>query len=72
MTSSSHFVLSMDTGVDDALALAYLIASGAHIVGISATYGNVLQQQAARNTRVLLDVLGHADVPVADGARHPS
>lgn len=72
MASSSHFVLSMDTGVDDALALAYLIASGAHIVGISATYGNVLQQQAARNTRVMLDVLGHADVPVADGARHPS
>lgn len=62
----------MDTGVDDALALAYLIASGAHIVGVSATYGNVLQQQAARNTRTVLDMLGHADVPVADGARHPS
>ncbi|PAU69137.1 nucleoside hydrolase [Bifidobacterium italicum] len=72
MTVSPHLVLSMDTGVDDALALAYLIASGAHIIGVSATYGNVLQQQAARNTRTVLDLLGRADVPVADGARHPS
>lgn len=72
MTVPQHLVLSMDTGVDDALALAYLAASDAHIVGVSATYGNVLQQQAARNTRTMLAMLGRADVPVADGARHPS
>ncbi len=72
MTSSRHLVLSMDTGIDDALALAYLIASGARIDGVSATYGNVLQQQAESNTKAVLDVLGATDIPVKAGARHPS
>ena len=43
MTTAPHLVLSMDTGIDDALALAYLVAAGARIDGVSATYGNVLQ-----------------------------
>ena len=31
MTTAPHLVLSMDTGIDDALALAYLVAAGARI-----------------------------------------
>lgn len=35
-----------DTGVDDAVALVYLLASpGAELVGIAATGGNVAVQQ---------------------------
>ncbi len=60
MTTAPHLVLSMDTGIDDALALAYLVAAGARIDGVSATYGNVLQQQAERNTPMLLDLLGRS------------
>ncbi len=70
MTTAPHLVLSMDTGIDDALALAYLVAAGARIDGVSATYGNVLQQQAERNTRMLLDMLGRPAIPVAAGIRH--
>jgi purine nucleosidase len=64
--------LDCDTGIDDALALAYLLASPEiELVGIGTVSGNVSSIQAARNT---LDLLAFADangVPVAIGAIDP-
>ncbi len=72
-TDIHHIVASMDTGIDDALALALLLAQpDVRLHGVSASYGNVLEQQAARNTRAVLSLLGRSDIPVFDGARHPS
>lgn len=66
-------LMDADTGVDDALALALLIgAAPGRLIGVVATYGNVAQSQAERNTRDVLRLLGADAVPVYAGSRAPS
>ncbi|MDX2376122.1 nucleoside hydrolase [Microbacterium sp. LRZ72] len=61
--------LDCDTGVDDAVALAYLLASpGVDLVGIGTVSGNTSAEQATRNTLDLLALAGRDDIPVATGA----
>lgn len=61
--------LDCDTGVDDALAIAYLVAEGsADLLGVGSVSGNVAAATAARNTLDLLALLDRAQVPVAVGA----
>lgn len=58
-----------DTGVDDSVALALLLASPEiALVGIGTVSGNVDSTQAARNTLDLLALAARDDVPVAVGA----
>jgi purine nucleosidase len=65
--------LDCDTGVDDSLALAYLLASPeADLVGIGTVSGNIDAHQGAVNTLDLLALAGRPDVPVAVGAHDPS
>ncbi|MFB8369853.1 nucleoside hydrolase [Pseudarthrobacter sp. NPDC055928] len=73
MTTTSHpFYLDCDTGIDDALALAYLLAAPtADVVGIGSVSGNVSAAVGARNTLDLLQLAGHTHIPVALGAHHP-
>ncbi|GIM96588.1 nucleoside hydrolase [Paractinoplanes toevensis] len=60
--------LDCDTGVDDALALAFLLASpDVEIVGIGTVNGNTSAVQAARNTLGLLALSGISGIPVAVG-----
>lgn len=62
----------VDTGVDDAMALVYLLASAdAELVGIASTAGNVGVDQVCRNNLALLDVCGVPDIPVSRGADGP-
>lgn len=62
----------VDTGVDDAMALAYLFASpDAHVVGLASTAGNVPVAQVSINNLGLLELLGVDDVPVSEGAAAP-
>lgn len=64
--------LDCDTGIDDAMALAFLLAStGVDLVGVGTVSGNVSALQAARNTLDLLHLAGRGDVPVAIGAHDP-
>ena len=64
-------ILDLDTGIDDALALAYAIGiPEIDIIGIVASYGNVKIEDGARNTSSLLHILGRADIPVYNGAAH--
>lgn len=66
-------LLDMDTGVDDALAIGLLMAyAPERLVAVIATYGNVTQSVAQRNTRDVLDLLGGGSIPVFDGCRCPS
>ncbi|WP_022891144.1 nucleoside hydrolase [Agromyces subbeticus] len=61
-----------DTGVDDSLALAYLLRTDdVSIVGIGTVSGNVAAADAATNTLRLLALAGETNVPVAVGAHHP-
>lgn len=58
-----------DTGIDDSLALAYLLSSPEiALVGVGTVSGNTSSAQAAVNTLGLLAVAGRTDVPVAVGA----
>jgi purine nucleosidase len=61
--------LDCDTGVDDSVAIAYLLASPAvDLVGIGTVSGNIDSATAARNTLDLLALYGRDDIPVAIGA----
>jgi inosine-uridine nucleoside N-ribohydrolase len=62
----------VDTGVDDAMALAYLFASPeVDLVGIASTAGNVGVHQVCRNNLGLLELCGVTGVPVSQGAEQP-
>lgn len=64
-------LLDCDTGIDDALALAYLACRpDADLVGIVSTGGNVPADVVQRNNLVLTELLGIAP-PVALGAAAP-
>ncbi|GAA4362899.1 nucleoside hydrolase [Paeniglutamicibacter cryotolerans] len=64
--------LDCDTGIDDSLALAFLLAApGTDLVGIGAVSGNVSAAQGAQNTLDLLELAGRGDIPVAIGAHDP-
>jgi purine nucleosidase len=62
----------VDTGVDDAMALAYLFGSpDAELVGIASTAGNVGVQQVCHNNLGLLELCGVGDIPVSRGSEQP-
>jgi purine nucleosidase len=64
--------LDCDTGIDDALALGWLLASDeVEVVGVGTVSGNVSAAQGARNTLDVLALAG-ASWPVAVGAAEPS
>ncbi|WP_280193715.1 nucleoside hydrolase, partial [Nocardia farcinica] len=65
-------IVDVDTGIDDSLALLYLLASPeAEIVGIAATAGNVSAAQVAANNLAWLDVCRAPVIEVALGAAAP-
>jgi purine nucleosidase len=70
---STHTIyLDCDTGIDDSLALAYLLADPeTRLVGVGTVSGNVSAERGARNTLDLLELAGRPDVPVAVGAHDP-
>lgn len=62
----------VDTGVDDAFALVYLLASpDAELIGIACTGGNVAVDQVVRNNLGLLQLCRVTHVPVSRGADQP-
>lgn len=66
-----QLILDLDTGIDDALALAYALADErAHLLGVTGTYGNVVVDEGVRNSLALTELLGAPDVPVVAGPGH--
>jgi len=64
-------ILDVDTGIDDALAIAYALGSDElELIGITGTYGNVLVPTGVRNALAILDLFGWRDVPVFAGPEH--
>ncbi|MDM5337564.1 nucleoside hydrolase [Fictibacillus enclensis] len=65
-------ILDVDTGIDDALAIAYAVNSPElNILGITTGFGNVSADEATRNTLQVLQLLGRSDIPVIKGADQP-
>lgn len=69
----TRLILDVDTGIDDALALAYLATfDTVDVLGVIGTYGNVSVDTAVRNTSYVLERLGFRHIPVIRGSSHPS
>ena len=65
-------ILDVDTGIDDALALLYAVASPeADIVAVTAVFGNARIDDTERNTRAVLELAGRPDIEVAAGRPVP-
>lgn len=65
-------LLDVDTGIDDALALLYAVASPeAELVAVTAVHGNVALEDTERNTRAVLELAARSDVEVAAGRAAP-
>lgn len=70
---AKKIILDLDTGVDDALALSYALASEElELIGVTGTYGNVLMDTGVRNNLAILELFGRTDVPVYAGLPHAS
>ncbi len=67
-----RLIIDCDTGIDDALALLYAVASPeAELLAVTCTAGNIDARQVAANTRAVLDLVGRSDVEVALGREVP-
>ena len=65
-------ILDVDTGVDDAMALALAVAlPKVDLLAVTTVAGNVDVDRTHTNTRDVLNALGRSDVPVHRGAHHP-
>lgn len=71
--AKKKMILDLDTGVDDALAIAYATAApDVDLIGVVAAYGNNLLDVCAENSLKLLELLGQENVPVFKGLPHAS
>jgi inosine-uridine nucleoside N-ribohydrolase len=70
--SQIRLIMDVDTGVDDALALALAVRHpDVTLEAVLTVAGNVGLDLTTRNTLRVLDWLGASDVPVASGADRP-
>ncbi len=67
----SPLIIDVDTGVDDAIALALAVSLDANVLGVTTVAGNVPIDVATRNTLDVLAYLGRRDIPVHRGASRP-
>lgn len=68
---AQQLILDLDTGIDDALAIAYALASPeVNLLAITGTYGNVEVDQGVRNALAVTELFGASDVDVVAGPGH--
>lgn len=65
------YILDLDTGIDDTLAIAYGLGKNrTELHGITTTYGNIDVDNAYLNTKSILSLFSVENVPVFKGAEH--
>ncbi len=64
-------LIDCDTGIDDALAIFCLSRLPCEVVAAGVVHGNIPVEQAARNTRFVLDMAGLKHTPAARGCAEP-
>ncbi|MEF9951027.1 MAG: nucleoside hydrolase [Clostridium sp.] len=68
---TKKMILDLDTGVDDAMALAYALGDkNIDLIGVTGTYGNVYTDQGVQNVLNLLHMLSQNHIPVFAGLDH--
>ena len=69
---ATPILLDVDTGIDDALALLYAVAStDARLVGVTCVAGNVSLDEVTANTAAVMDLAGCPETEVAPGCARP-
>lgn len=72
MTTRTPVLVDCDPGVDDAMALLYLLRrDDIDVVGVTTVFGNNSAAQCAHNALRVLELVGRSDIPVAVGAENP-
>lgn len=72
MASRTPVLVDCDTGVDDAMALLYLLhRDDIDVVAVTSVFGNNRAAQCAHNSLRVLELVGRSDIPVAVGAEKP-
>ena len=67
----TKLILDLDTGVDDALAIAYALGSPeVELIGITGYTYIYLLEQGVRNALAITELLGHPEVKVYKGIPH--
>lgn len=65
----TKMILDLDTGIDDAMSLAYALGSPEiELLGVVGIFGNVTVDVSVQNTLDLLELLNRTDVPVYRGS----
>ncbi|MCF2574149.1 nucleoside hydrolase [Brevibacterium sp. UCMA 11754] len=65
--------LDCDPGIDDAIALGYLLCQDdVDIIGIAASGGNVSTAQVSANAQGWLELAGRTDIPIHRGSEFPT
>ena len=65
-------ILDVDTGIDDAVAIALAsLSPRADLVAVTTVAGNTTIENATRNSLDVLDMLGYSHVPLYRGASRP-
>lgn len=68
----TKFILNCDTGIDDALAIAYAATvTSKELLGVTVSYGMAPVDFSFRNTKKVLALLGRAEIPVYRGSQAP-
>ncbi len=65
------YILDVDTGIDDVLAITYLLGSKVEVLGLTTVFGNNLLKHTTKNTLDLLNLLDHNEIPVYKGESCP-
>lgn len=72
MSKPIDVFVDTDIGVDDAVAIAWLLRHpAANVLGFTTVAGNTSHEHAARNLLTLLQAAGISDLPVTIGAAEP-
>src|SRR5207247_1471087 len=72
MADVRRVIIDTDPGIDDTMAIILALASPElRVEGLTIVRGNVGVEQCARNALTILEIAGHADIPVSVGADSP-
>lgn len=70
--SVQKMILDVDTGIDDAMAIAYAVADPKiELIGVLSSFGNIEADRASRNALNVLDLFNATEVPVFIGNDNP-